>query len=592
MSVRERLEDQPRAISLITADGSCGRLCDLLSTQARRYPAETACVTLDSGGQETGKVTYRDLDRRARATAAFLRRSAVPGDRVLLALPNSIDFAVALYGCAFAGAVAVPVPAPGEGLGNGAARLLRIVDDAEPALVLVPSQVAAEPGTHGLGSTRVAAVDQIRPELAAEYRDPGHGTDALALLQYTSGSTSDPKGVQLSHRNMLANLTDLYTTLPIELTAGDRFRTASWLPLFHDMGLAQLLLPAVTGGMIALSTPTAFVLRPVSWLESISRYRAHMATAPNFAYDLCVRRTTEAERATLDLSCLRYALNGSEPVLTSTLSRFAATFAPAGFDPASYVPCYGLAESTVYVSGHRGLPGSVITSLPALQRDMMARAPGSEEPGYEVVSCGPVADGTDLRIVDPDRLTERPPGGVGEIWIAGASVSRGYWRRPDDRFAGYLADGSAGPFLRTSDLGFLADGQLYILGRLDDVIIVDGRNHYPQDIELTAQQSHSALASGRLVAFGYPLRDETAVAVVAETGKGVRVAGPGTPPAAGQLAAEDIVRAVRSAVSADHQIRVTQVVLLRPAGLPRTTSGKLQRARCRELFLAGTLKTW
>ncbi|HEY1619118.1 MAG TPA: fatty acyl-AMP ligase [Streptosporangiaceae bacterium] len=592
MSVTERLEDQSRAMSLITTDGSCGRLCDLLSWQARRHPGEPACVTLDSSGQVTGQISYQALDRRARAVAAFLRLSTAPGDRVLLALPNCIDFAVALYGCAYAGAVAVPVPAPGEGLGNGAARLRRIIEDAAPALVLVPAEAAAEPGGHGLGSAAVAAVAQIRPELAGEFRDPGHGTDSLALLQYTSGSTSDPKGVQLSHRNMLANLTDLYTTLPIELPAGDRLRTASWLPLFHDMGMAQLLLPAVTGGMVALSTPTSFVLRPMSWLESITRYRAHMATAPNFAYDLCVRRTTEAERATLDLSSLRFALNGSEPVRSGTLSRFAATFAAAGFDPASYVPCYGLAESTVYVSGHRGTPGSVVTSLPALQSDQLARPPDGAEPGYEVMSCGPVADGTDLRIVDPARCTERPPGGVGEIWIASASVSRGYWRRPDERFAGRLAGSAAGPFLRTSDLGFFADGELYVLGRLDDMIIVDGRNHYPQDIELAAQQSHAALASGRLVAFGYPLRDETAVAVVAETGKGVRLAAPGMPPAAGQPAAADIVRAVRSAVSADHQLRVAQVVLLRPAGLPRTTSGKLQRGRCRELFLAGTLKTW
>ncbi|HXP20730.1 MAG TPA: fatty acyl-AMP ligase [Streptosporangiaceae bacterium] len=592
MTVEERLEQQPSRTSLITADGTCARLCDLLSQQARRYPGEWACVILDARGRETDKITYRELDRRARAVAAVLQRRAAPGERALLALPNGVDFPVALFACAYAGIVAIPVPAPGEGLANGAARLASIVQDATPTVVLTHPEIAARPGEHGLGGTYPVAVAQVSAELAEAFRDPGEGTDALALLQYTSGSTSEPKGVQISHRNILANLTDLYTTLPLSLAPGDRLRIASWLPLFHDMGLAQLLLPVVTGGMVALTSPTSFLLRPVSWLEAITRYKAHMATAPNFAYDLCARRSTEQERRELDLSGWRFALNGSEPVRSGTLDLFARTFADAGFDPVAYVPCYGLAEATVYVSGARGVSGRITASLPALQRDSLVRAPDGEEPGLEVVSCGPVAGGLELRIADPGTCRELQAGAVGEIWLAGDSVSRGYWRQPDERFNGCLADSPARPFLRTGDLGCRIGGQIYVLGRLDDVIVLDGRNHHPQDIEFTAQQSHPALAAGRVAAFGYSRDGETAIAVVAETARRVRVARPGAAAGPDQLDGGDVVRAVRSAVSAEHQIRVAQVILLRPAGLPRTTSGKVRRKRCRELFLAGGLKTW
>ena len=592
MTVEDRLRNQPSKTSLITSDGTCTRLCDLLSQQASRYPAEPACVLLDARGHVTERASYGELDRRARAVAAFLQRRATAGDRALLALPNGVDFLVALFACAYAGIVAVPVPAFGEGLGNGAARLASVIQDAAPAIVLTQADVAARPGEHGLSGSYPVVVGQVSAELAGQFHDPAQGLDALALLQYTSGSTSEPKGVQISHRNLLANLTDLYLTLPLSLAPGDRLRIASWLPLFHDMGLAQVLLPVVTGGMVALTSPMSFLLRPVSWLEAITRYKAHMATAPNFAYDLCARRCTEQEMRELDLSGWRFALNGSEPVRGGTLDRFARTFAGAGFDPAAYVPCYGLAEATVYVSGARGAAERITVSIPGLQRESVARAPDGEEPGREIVSCGPVAEGLDLRIVDPGSCRECPPGGVGEVWLAGDSVSCGYWRRPDERFEGCLADGSAGPFLRTGDLAGRLGGQLYVLGRLDDVIVLDGRNHYPQDIEFTAQQSHPALAAGRVAAFGYSRDEQTQVAVVAETARRIRIAAPGAAAGPDQLDGGDVVRAVRSAVSAEHQIRVAEVVLLRPAGLPRTTSGKVRRKQCRELFLAGGLKTW
>lgn len=590
MTVEDRRENQRYETAMISAAGPPERLSDLLRRQAKRYPHKSACVVLDRHGQVSSTTTYSQLDQRARAVAAAMQRSAVPGERALLAFTTGVDFLVGLFACAYAGIIAVPVPSPGKGATGGEARLAGIIKDAAPSLVLTTPEIAGRPDEYGLGATRPVAVAQVPAALAAQFQDPGQGPDTPAFFQYTSGSTSDPKGVQISHRNALANLVDIATMLPPP--DGQTLRTVSWLPIFHDMGLAQVLYTVFRGGLIVLISPTSFLLRPVMWLETITRYRAHMSTAPNFGYDLCARRVTEEQLRELDLSAWRFALNGSEPVRADTLEFFADTFAAAGFDSAAYVPCYGLAEGTFYVSGRRGASGHLTVSVPALERESVVRAPAGDEPGRQVVSCGPVAAAVDLRIVDPATCLECLPGRVGEIWVTGDSVSCGYWRRPNERFEAKLADGPAGPFLRTGDLGFCRDGELYVLGRLDDVIVLDGRNHYPQDIELTAQQSHQALAAGRVAAFGYPRDDRTAVAIVVETAKRVRVAAAGLAAEPGQLDAADVVRAVRAAVSAEHQIRVTQVILLRPAGLPRTTSGKVQRSRCRELFLADGLKTW
>jgi acyl-CoA synthetase (AMP-forming)/AMP-acid ligase II len=366
----------------------------------------------------------------------------------------------------------------------------------------------------------------------------------------------------------------------------------SWLPLFHDMGLAQMMFTVFSGGMIVLISPTSFLLRPALWLEMIARYRAHLSTAPNFGYDLCSRRVTAEQRSGLDLSSWLFALNGSEPVRADTLDLFTRTFAEAGFDPASFVPCYGLAEGTFFVSGRRGVPDNLTISVPALEHDGVIRPPVAGESQRQVVSCGPVASDIDLRLVQMGTSRECPAGQVGEIWLAGGSISPGYWRQNDERFAAHLGDDPAKSFFRTGDLGFIHDGELYVLGRYDDVIVLAGRNHYPQDIELTAQLSHRSLAAGRVAAFSYQHDGMTAVAVVAETGRKIRVAAPGGPVADGFLDGAEVIRKVRSAVSREHQVRLAEVILLRPAGLPRTTSGKVQRRLCRELFLANRLKKW
>jgi acyl-CoA synthetase (AMP-forming)/AMP-acid ligase II len=593
MTLKDRLGDPRYESSVVPAHHPGGRLSDVLNSMAKRSPDEPACVVLNGSGREAVRMTYGELDRRARATAAAMQHCAGPGDRALLVFPTDAHFLVAFFACEYAGIIAIPAPFPGEARTGGAQRLEGIIQDASPRLVLTTPEIADRPGDHGLGTVHPIAVDQVPAEMADQFQDPGVAPDAFpAFLQYTSGSTSEPRGVQISYRNLLANLADIKATIPVALPENDTVRIVSWLPLFHDMGLANALLSLFMGGLIVLISPVSFLLRPALWLEAITRYRAHLSTGPNFAYELCAHRVTDDQRSKLDLSSWRYALNGSERVRSDTLDDFARAFAVAGFDPEAFVSCYGLAEATCYVSGARGAARKLTASVPALVRDSVVRAPEDGEPSYQVVSCGPVAAGLDVRIVDSGTRREQPPGRVGEIWIAGDSISRGYWQRTDERFFAHLADGAAGPFLRTGDLGFLDGGELYVLGRHDDVIVLDGQNHYPYDIELTAQQSHPALESGRVAAFGYPDNDRIAVAVVAETARRVRIAAAGSAPRPGEVDHAEVVRAVRAAVAEQHHIRVTQVVLVHPAGLPKTTSGKIRRGHCRELFLTGGLKTW
>jgi acyl-CoA synthetase (AMP-forming)/AMP-acid ligase II len=602
MEVRDRGQDAAAGLA-----SRSERLHDLLAAQARLRPRDLAFVVLDRSGRETGSVTYADLDRMARAAAAHLLSAAEPGDRVLLMLPTGLDFVIGLFACAYAGMVAIPVPYPGTSAGSGVSRLDRITSDAEPSLAITTPDIAGQSERYGLRTVRAVALAEIPGELASEYRDPGHGTDAIAVLQYTSGSTSDPKGVQVTHRNFTANIAQQEATYLPRLPAGDRLCMVSWLPLFHDMGLAHVVTSVFRGGSVILMPPTAFMLRPALWLETITRFGAHLACAPNFAYDMCAQRVTEDQLTSLDLSTWQVALNGAEPVRADTLERFTRRFRTAGFNPAAFMPSYGLAEATVYVSGKAGVNGHLTISAPAVEHDGVIRPPDEAEQSRQVVSCGPVAAGFDLRIVDPRTHRECLPDQVGEIWLAGESVSPGYWRRPDDdRLGGRLADAqspgaTAEPrYLRTGDLGFRRDGELYVLGRNDDVILVDGRNVYPQDIELTVQQSHRALASGRAAAFAVDSDGGTAIAIAVETGPKVRIAdqGANVTGTAGTVqvpVAEDrteVIRAIRAAVSTEHQIGVARVILLKPGRLPRTTSGKVQRKRCRDLLLAGEFSTW
>ncbi|MEO3778892.1 fatty acyl-AMP ligase [Micromonospora sp. B11E3] len=571
-------------------------VADMLRLQAEEYPSQWACTILGRGGQELDTATYGELDRRVRSVAATLQTMTAPGQRVLLMYPTGVDFVVSFFACAYAGLAAVPVPCPeGPGAARAFERLQGIVKDADPALIMTTAEVAGHPDLELLTSGRRVLVDQGREDRSAAFRAPVLDLDAPVFLQYTSGSTSEPKGAVITHRNVLANLAAVATAVRMHECPPRSFRVVSWLPLFHDMGLGQLLATVYAGGSAAFMAPMVFLLRPVEWLQAIDRYRAHLSSAPNFGYDFCVDRVTAEELAGLDLSSWRVALNGSEPVRPESLERFAEAFRPARFDPEAFMPSYGMAESTLYVSGARS-PGDVRVvdvDVEQLERHGRIADPAQGAPARRVVACGRVPENLDVRVVDPETGRQCEPDVAGEIWVRGDSMAAGYWQRPDatrERFGAALDGAGEAPFVRTRDLGFLRHGQVFVLGRLDDVIIVDGRNHYPSDIESTVQGCHPALSPNRSAAFAYQDGGRTLLGIVAETARRARIAsgegeGEGTPVA-------EITAAVRRAVADEHQLRAATVVLLRPGALPVTTSGKIRRGRCRELFLQNGLTSW
>ncbi len=544
----------------------------MLRARTAERPDQVAFTFLADGGAEAGRLTYAGLDARARAVAAALRQAAMPGERALLLYPPGLDFIAAFFGCLYAGVVAVPAypPRPHD---RSQARLRSIVQDAEPRVALTTSSVLA--GVSGLaalapelGAIRWIATDAL--EEAGEEETPEPDPESIAFLQYTSGSTAEPKGVEVTHANLLHNERMIGAAFAQDESAV----VVGWLPLYHDMGLiGNVLQPLHAGGRCVLMSPVAFLQRPLRWLEAISRYRGTTSGGPNFAYELCVRKATPEALAGLDLTSWRVAFNGAEPVRAETLERFAATFAPCGFRPEAFYPCYGLAEATLFVAGGE------------LGRRPRVAPAALETPGaHRVVSCGRPWLGQRLAVADPETGAECPPGREGEVWIAGPSVARGYWRNPEATardFNAFLLATGEGPFLRTGDLGFVTGGELYVTGRLKDLVILRGRNHYPQDLERTAEASHGDLRPGNGAAFAVETGGEERLVIVLEVERRRR--------ANLEDNLTEVAEAVRRAVAEEHEVQVWEVVLLRAGALPKTSSGKVQRGLCRRLYLAGEL---
>jgi acyl-CoA synthetase (AMP-forming)/AMP-acid ligase II len=547
-------------------------------------PERPAYLFLSDGERESERRTYRDLEQRALALGAALEQRGFAGQRALLLLPPGLAFVDAFFGCLCAGVVAVPAypPASDRPTDRTLPRLRAIAADARPAVVLTTAALAGfiAPLAAALGAACLA-VEEVASDLAASWRDPGVSRDTLAFLQYTSGSTATPKGVMISHGNLLANeamIQAAYEQSAQSLIVG-------WLPLYHDMGLiGNVLQPLYVGAPCVLMSPIAFLQRPRRWLEAISRYQATTSGGPNFAYDLCERRIGPADRAGLDLSSWQVAFDGAEPVRDESLERFARAFEPCGFKRSAFYPCYGLAEATLFVAGggRRVEPVVADFDAEALSADRIVPAVSETGRSQRLVGCGHAWGEETLVIVDREQGTECPPGRVGEIWISGPHVARGYWNRPEDTARDFAAElqgpeGARGPFLRSGDLGFLHDGELFISGRAKDLIILRGRNLYPQDLELTAERSHGALRAGCSAAFSVekPGGEESLVLVL-EVDRG-------TDPAE----YEKIAEAIRVAVAREHEARAEDVVLLPPGSIPKTSSGKIQRHASRAAFLAG-----
>ncbi|MCW5315189.1 AMP-binding protein [Nostoc sp. KVJ3] len=558
-------------------------LIELLSYRAKNQPDKTAYIFLRDGETEENSLTYGELDLQARSLATHLQSLLSPGDRALLLYPPGLEFITAFFGCLYAGAIAVPAYPPRANM--NLLRLQAIVKNAQAKVVLTTKSLLDNLESHLVENPELATMrwlnsDRIDTNLSSNWQKPKLDRDTVAFLQYTSGSTGMPKGVAIAHGNLLCN----QRSIRMGFGHTDKTIFVGWLPLFHDMGLiGNVLQPLYLGIPSILMSPVAFLQKPFSWLQAISRYKATTSGGPDFAYDLCVRKITPEQLSSLDLSSWEVAFNGAEPVRGETLERFANYFAPCGFRREAFYPCYGMAEATLFISGGLKTASPILYQVKgaALEENRVVAAE-SGEGTKTIVGCGRTWLDEKITIVDPESLTQCPSGKVGEIWVSGSSVASSYWNQPEktaETFQGYLADTGEGPFLRTGDLGFLQDGELFVTGRLKDVIIIRGQNHYPQDIELTVQKSHSGLRSHCGAAFTIEQKGQQRLVVVQEVERTYLR----------RLDIQEVVGNITEAVVDNHGLQVYATVLIKPGSIPKTSSGKIQRHACKRGFLDGTL---
>lgn len=575
---------------------SAATFVELLRQRAAQHPDMPVYIFLVDGESDAVTMTYGELDCQARAIAVQLQALGSAGERALLLYPPGIEYIAGFLGCLYAGVVAVPAYPPNPArLARTLPRIQTIVANAGATVALTTEMIRALAPmvfeqAPDLGALRWLATDGPTNGIEQSWRPPPINGETLAFLQYTSGSTGTPKGVMLSHANLLAN--EAVIAEAFALAPGDC--GVSWLPPYHDMGLiGGILQPIYLGTHCVLMSPVTFLQRPIRWLQAISRYGGTISGGPNFAYDLCARKVTPEQLATLDLSHWSLAFNGAEPVRAETIDRFAATFAACGFRREAFYPCYGLAEATLLVTGaDREAPPLVLdveTSGLADNRVLPARG----EQATRLVSCGRCYGDLTLAIVDPATQTRCQPDQIGEIWVAGSSIAQGYWQQPDEStstFQAQIAVTDEKPFLRTGDLGFVRDGALFVTGRLKDLIIIDGRNVYPQDIELTTEQCHPAIRAGCSAAFSVDADGEERLVIAAEVERNFVAAQRRETAEAGPPAVQEVIGAIKRAVSAQHDLRVYAVILLMTGTIPKTSSGKIQRHACRAAYLDRTLE--
>lgn len=558
--------------------GDCRTIADVLTRRAEREPNALAYVFTDDAVRDT-RLTYAQLDEHARAVSSVLVGRGLARTRVVLAMPSGLPFVWGFFGTLYARATAVPVALPRSFEAQDDSereRLLRICMDCRPSVILTvgalaPFLEAALEHLLGHMAPPVLAIDELDPAPANDASRLVLSAEDVAVLQYTSGSTGDPRGVLVKHENIMANqimITDAFDHDESTIVGG-------WLPHYHDMGLIGILLhPLYLGVPSFVMPPLSFAQRPHLWPRLIDRYRVTSTGGPSFAYDVCARRCTDAQLAGLDLSCWKVAFDGSEPVRAASHRRFAERFAPYGFRASSFVPSYGLAEATLFVTGG---PRHEWRRERVERVDPEALASGTIVPNFgpdaiELVGCGKGHADQTLRIVDPERLMPLPDGAVGEIWVKGPHVATGYFGWPAltrETFGAMLGD--EGPFLRTGDLGFVKDGELFVTGRSKDLIIVHGKNYYPHDLEETFARALGTTARNVVA-----LRDESEPTSMLRMV--VELAREAPPPGD-----HDLVRA-RRAVFIGHGLAVTDVLVVPAGAIPRTSSGKKQRRRLAQII--------
>ena len=558
-------------------------LVQLLQRRTAEQPERLAFRFLAAGETESDSLTNLGLDLRARAVGGEISSMSRPGDRAILLYPSGLDFVTGFFGCLYAGLVAVPAyPLDPARLPRTISRLETIIEDAEPSIALT-DQASLElikrltVDHPQFARVRWIAMESISDDGAEKWRCPDQEPDALAVIQYTSGSTTTPRGVMLSHRNIIENEEEFRNTF------GYSHETTfvGWVPLAHDLGLfSHVVLPLYVGGLSVLMTPEAFIQNPLRWMKGVGRYPSVATHAPNFAYELSARRFTPAELASLDLSRLHTASLGGEPVRSETLDGFARTFGRCGFERNRFIASYGLAEATLLVSSARD-PRVIHVNAEELARDRAVEEQRDGAPIRSLVSVGRPTPAQKIAIVDPQSGKECRPGQVGEIWVSGPNVGLGYWRKPEDThqtFRAFISGTKEGPFLRTGDLGFLDNSELFVTGRLKDVIILHGRNHYPQDFEFTVERCDGALRPGCTAAFAIDTGTVEGLVVVQELRD------------RSQPGFDNVIRKIRRGLFEEHGLKAHAIVLVPSGSVPKTSSGKIQRQACRSAYLSGALK--
>ncbi|MBX9790730.1 MAG: aminotransferase class I/II-fold pyridoxal phosphate-dependent enzyme [Pirellulales bacterium] len=558
-------------------------LVEMLRHRAAHQPSDLVFAYLVDGETDEQRLTYAELDRRARVIAGWLQSQGLAGERALLLYPPGLDFVTGFFGCLYAGVMAVTAYPPRMNRSLG--RIQAIATDAGARVALTTESVHERvtpwlPETPDLLQVEWVPTDRLPDAAEAYWTSPDISADTLAFLQYTSGSTGTPKGVMLSHANLLHNCALIAYSFEHTRSSSGVF----WLPSYHDMGLVGgILQPMYVGRHSILMSPMAFLQKPLRWLQAISRYRATTSGGPNFAYDLCLRKVTPEQRDQLDLSSWTVAFNGAEPVRNETLERFAEYFAPCGFRAEAFYPCYGLAEATLLVSGGQKSWRPKVESfdLRRLEHDEAVVVPAAAPHARSLVSCGNDLPDQRIVIVDPHTAQPLAEGRIGEIWVTGPSIAQGYWERPaetEQTFRARLADGSPENYLRTGDLGFISAGELYVTGRVKDLIIVRGVNHYPQDIELTVEHCDRALRANSGAAFTLEADGRQHLVLVQELERGF----------AGEI--PRLFETIREAVTREHELVLDAVVLVKAGSIPKTSSGKIQRHATRQAFVKGALK--
>jgi acyl-CoA synthetase (AMP-forming)/AMP-acid ligase II len=560
-------------------------LLSMLDQRASQNPEKLAYIFLKDRENQEQRITYQQLSQISQRIAARLQSLIPPGARALLLYPQGLEFIAAFLGCLSAGIIAVPAYPPKRN--QKISRLIAIIEDCQPQIILTTSSLLENIQLKNkdfleLSVTQFLATDNLDNDQDFHFYPPDISGNTLAFVQYTSGSTGSPKGVMISHDNIAHN--SVYIQKAFELT--EKSVSVTWLPSFHDMGLIDgIIQPLYTGFLGVVMSPESFLKNPMVWLQAITKYRATHSGGPNLGYELCVRRITTEQQKNLDLSSWISAYNGAEPIRRKTLDNFSDKFRSSGFKSQYFYPCYGMAEATLMISGGniKDEPVYFNVQSESLKNNQIVESEKDSENYQEFVGCGHVWQDMKVKIVDPESCLECGENQVGEIWVSGSSIAQGYWQEAEKTIATFQAKlantTDKRNFLRTGDRGFLRAGELFITGRIKDVIIIWGRNHYPQDIEYSVQESHQALRFDCGAAFTIEIDNQDKLVIVQEVERTYL----------GKLNINEVFSTIREAVALHHALQVYAIALIKPASILKTSSGKIQRHACRHAFLTETL---